>query len=179
MATEALRIVMVHHYGHVRELATVMLDQKYLEQQLVEIRADFAAGGYPANLQMPLSVRVMWFTKSGAKDLLNLMWTCRRLATSVLTNTSSQLLMHCLTPTHLPFPWEWDAFASQFAETVGEINGMLETGPEFGCFDRSMTFDCGVKEEINDIRFELRTQHNVKVKLRVRLWNIFFEVVDA
>ena len=79
MATEALRIVMVHHYGHVREWAPVMLEQKRLEQQLVATRAKFAAGGFPTSLQMPLSVKVMWFTKSGAKDLLNLMWTCRRL----------------------------------------------------------------------------------------------------
>ena len=138
---------MVHHYGHVRELATVMLEQKHLEQQLVDTRAKFATGGYPANLQMPLSVRVMWFTKSGIKDLLNLMWTCKPMATSVLTKTESQLLMHCLTPTHLPIPGEWDAFVSQYGRRS-------HCARHFQCCQ-----ELSMGETISSIQDELNTIH--------------------
>ena len=130
---------MVHHYGHVRELATVMLAQKHLEQQLLDTRASFAAGGYPANLQMPLSVKVMWFTESGTKDLLNLMWTCKPMATSVLTKTESQFLMHCLTPTHLPIPWEWDVFVYQYVRRL-TARDISSAGKRFSWGRQSHTF---------------------------------------
>ena len=155
MAQSALRIVMLHHYGHIRDWAIETREQRRLGQQVRAVRASFASGSFPASLHMPPSLAMHWFAQSGARELLALMWACGRLATTVPSLPPCQLIMECLQPLRLPMPWAWDAFANAFATQVSD-------GVDPGC-----------RVAINIIQLELNIQHRVKITLRLRLLNIY------